>query len=55
MLASGIVLGRLNLPLVHKGDALFHIACLKNSKPVEEMLEEFKEEFNHKVPSNPWE
>ena len=29
---SGTVIGRLNLPLVHQGDALFHIASLKDEQ-----------------------
>ena len=36
---SGIVIGRLGLPLVHEGDALFHIACLKGAKTPSETLE----------------
>jgi uncharacterized protein len=30
---AGIVIGRLNLPLVHKGDALFHIASFGETPP----------------------
>ncbi len=43
--AAGIVIGRMNLPLVHKGDALFHIASFNDSVAVSESLEEFKEEI----------
>jgi predicted deacylase len=43
---SGIVIGRLNLPLVHRGDALFHIACVSKLTRVAETLEAFHEEFD---------
>jgi len=43
---TGMVIGCLNLPLVHQGDALFHIAQFKESKGIEPTLEEFKEELN---------
>jgi predicted deacylase len=43
---SGVVIGRLNLPLVHRGDALFHIACVSKLTQVAETLEAFKEEFD---------
>lgn len=32
--SNGIVIGRLNLPLVHRGDALFHIARFKPGAPI---------------------
>ena len=32
--ATGVVIGRLNLPLVHEGDAAFHIACVENPRRV---------------------
>ena len=32
-------------PLVHKGDALFHIAGFDDSVAVSESLDDFKEEF----------
>ena len=43
--ASGVIIGRLNLPLVHKGDALFHIACFEKRSHVLDTLESFEEEF----------
>ncbi|MFH1672971.1 MAG: succinylglutamate desuccinylase/aspartoacylase family protein [Pseudomonadota bacterium] len=46
--ASGIVIGRLNLPLVHRGDALVHIACFDESPSVKATIEVFQEEFNQK-------
>ena len=44
---TGVVIGRLNLPLVHRGDALFHIACFKRPSQVADRLEAFKEEFRN--------
>jgi predicted deacylase len=43
---SGVVVGRLNLPLVHRGDALFHIACVPKLTQIAETLEAFQEEFD---------
>ena len=48
---AGIVIGRLNLPLVHKGDALFHIAGFDDSMAVSESLDDFKEEIGESLPS----
>ncbi len=42
---SGIVIGRLNLPLVHRGDAIIHIAHLDRLKGIEPVIEEFREEI----------
>jgi len=42
---SGIVIGRLNLPLVHRGDAIIHIAHLDRLKRIEPTIEEFREEI----------
>jgi hypothetical protein len=35
----------MNLPLVHKGDALFHVAGFEDSVAVSESLDDFKEEI----------
>ena len=43
---AGIVIGRMNMPLVHNGDALFHVAGFDDSVAVKESLEDFKEEIN---------
>jgi len=43
--AAGIVIGRLNNPLVHRGDALLHVACFDNTDLVEESLEAFQDEY----------
>ena len=48
---AGIVIGRLNLPLVHKGDALFHVAGFEDSVAVSESLDDFKEEISESTPS----
>jgi predicted deacylase len=42
---SGIIIARLNLPLVHKGDALFHIAIFDDSQATEDSIEQFQEEI----------
>jgi predicted deacylase len=47
---AGIVIGRMNLPLVHKGDALFHVACFDDSGAVSESLDDFKEEIIKSIP-----
>ena len=36
--ATGVIIGRLNLPLVHEGDALFHIARVDNPEEVGKAL-----------------
>ena len=48
---AGIVIGRMNLPLVHKGDALFHVASFEDSMAVSESLDDFKEEIGESLPS----
>lgn len=42
---SGMVIGRLNLPLVQQGDAIIHIAHLDRLKGIEPIIEEFREEI----------
>ena len=42
---SGMVIGRLNLPLVHQGDAVIHIAHLHRLTGIEPIIEEFREEI----------
>lgn len=41
--ASGIVVGRANLPLVHEGEALYHIARFEESSQVARHVEAFQE------------
>jgi predicted deacylase len=40
--SSGIIIGRLNLPLVYAGDALFHIARFNHTTAVDATLEAFE-------------
>ncbi|MDH3601423.1 MAG: succinylglutamate desuccinylase/aspartoacylase family protein [Candidatus Tectomicrobia bacterium] len=40
--SSGIIIGRLNLPLVYAGDALFHIARFDPTKAVDAALQAFE-------------
>jgi predicted deacylase len=37
---AGVIIGRLNLPLVNEGDAIFHVAKFGNSGAVEELVGE---------------
>lgn len=41
---AGIVIGRLNLPLVNEGDALFHLAQFSSQRVAEEVVETFQQE-----------
>ncbi|MGB5984562.1 MAG: succinylglutamate desuccinylase/aspartoacylase family protein [Desulfobacterales bacterium] len=43
---SGMVIGRLNMPLVHQGDAVIHIAHLDRLKGIAPLMEDFREEIN---------
>lgn len=42
--SSGIIIGHTNLPIVNRGDALFHVARVKNLSSVEEVIEALEEE-----------
>ncbi len=42
--ASGIVIGRTNIPLVHEGEALFHVARFEDVKGVAQQVESFQAE-----------
>jgi len=42
---SGIIIGKNNIPLVHHGDALFHIASAEKLDEAEETIELFQEMF----------
>lgn len=42
---SGMVIGRLNLPLVHEGDAVIHIAHMDRLQGIDPIIEEFHEEI----------
>jgi predicted deacylase len=39
---SGVIIGRLNLPLVHEGEAVFHLARFERGAPVAETVEQFR-------------
>ena len=45
--ASGIIIGRTNIPLVHEGDALFHIARFEQPKAAEAAVEQFQAEHQN--------
>jgi len=42
--AAGIVIGRSNLPIVNRGDALFHIARVKNASDAEGLIDALEDE-----------
>jgi len=42
---SGVVIGKLNLPLVHRGDALFNIGMSRYPGRTHEVLEAFREKY----------
>ncbi|HUR41505.1 MAG TPA: succinylglutamate desuccinylase/aspartoacylase family protein [Verrucomicrobiae bacterium] len=44
--ATGVVIGRLNLPLVHEGDATFHIARVNEPEIVAEEMERMRERIS---------
>jgi predicted deacylase len=41
--ATGVIIGRLNLPLVHEGDATFHIARVDDPDKVAQEMEQMRE------------
>lgn len=47
---AGVVIGRINLPLVHAGEALFHIARLGDGEAADETLEAFHERHDPNEP-----
>jgi predicted deacylase len=49
---SGIVIGKSNLPLVHEGEALFHIAHFDNPDDVAEAVGTFHETYNGETEIN---
>lgn len=53
--ADGLVIGRLNLPLVYQGDALFHIARFDHAADVEGALEAFEAELEKRTDMEPHE
>ncbi len=51
---DGIVIGKLNLPLVNEGDAIFHIACYKDrTEDAEQAINELQEEVGSQVDQDP--
>lgn len=46
---AGIIIGRTNIPLVHEGDALFHIARFEEPKAAEAAVEQFHAEHLNDV------
>ena len=52
--AAGLVIGRLNLPLVYQGDALFHIARFDAATDVEGVLEAFEADLEGQTEVDPF-
>lgn len=55
---SGIVIGRVNIPLANEGEALFHIAHFRRADGLQDQLDSFQEEMdpstdNHQPPEAP--
>ena len=48
---AGIVIGRLDLHLVHRGDGLFNVASFDDSVAISESLDNFKQEIKEPMPS----
>ena len=42
---SGMVIGRLNLPLVHRGDAVIHVARIERLPGIDPIIADFEEEL----------
>jgi len=45
---SGVLVGQSNLPLVHEGEALFHVACISSTKSAARVVDEFHQEYEHR-------
>lgn len=44
---EGLIIGRTQLPLVHRGDALFHIASVRRPSVVEQRIEQYDTELQN--------
>ncbi|MGB5505976.1 MAG: succinylglutamate desuccinylase, partial [Sulfurovum sp.] len=47
---AGIIIGKTQIPLIHEGDAIFHIAAFDDLKIVEERMEPFHHESLMETP-----
>lgn len=47
---AGIIIGKTQIPLIHEGDAIFHIAALDDLKTAEERMEPFHHESLMETP-----
>ncbi len=50
---AGIVIGRINIPLINEGDALFHIAQFERTHRAAETVEAFQAEYAVPLPVEP--
>jgi len=46
---SGVLVGQTTMPLVHEGEALFHVACLSSTKSAARVLDEFHLEYEQSL------
>ncbi len=44
---KGIIIGQNQLPLVNRGDALFHIATFDKTNPVGKSMQQFDDKFDY--------
>lgn len=51
---TGIIIGAVTLPLLNKGDAVFHIATFKNSNIVEEHVDLFEDQLGVQTGERYW-
>lgn len=51
--ADGVVIGRSNIPLVHAGEALFHIARFESAKEVADEVEAFQSDLEESMGTAP--
>ncbi len=47
---AGIIIGKTQIPLIHEGDAIFHIAAFEDLKIAEESMESFHHESLMEIP-----
>ncbi len=50
---AGVLIGKTNLPVVNQGDGLFHIARVLDADHAEQTVEQFRDEFDPSVDTDP--
>jgi predicted deacylase len=46
---SGVLIGRTTIPLVHEGEALFHVACISSTKSAARIVDQFHQEYEQSM------